>query len=276
MSEKKLLEEGTIRRFMQLANIKPLNEGKNAGGHEAEEAGERLPNLRQEAKHAEEKKKVEEKKAAPKHAEKMEEKKAHGEEEELEEGLEEELEEAYQEEGMPTGRFEEAEEPEMDLGAVEAPEAGMEGGEMSAAEELATGLIELVNAFLEKSGSTKKIEAEPEAEEEAGEGEEGEEGLEEVQVEEGMEEALAEELTRRVAARLVAEMKAKKNGKKMEEGKKGAGNWLAKPKHAKAPKGHGAGVSKGTPFKTSAPKSKSAGHKRNNLGGAGNLKAGKK
>lgn len=235
MSDKKLLEESTIRRFMQLANIKPINDGLIA-----------------EAKKAEEKKK------------------AHKEEEKKEKKVEEGLEEM----GMPTsapameeeGYHEEGLEEEAGMEGGE----GEGGGDVRAAlEQIKAGVDMLLGMIEGGAGVELGVEEEPEA----GEGEEGEagmedeapaeEGLEEVahetakMEEEGLEEkkglppalkkaiaakkektdhkgdgkemeeeALAEELTRRVAARLVAEMK------------KSGGKWGSGPKGAK-PKAHG-------------------------------------
>lgn len=258
MSDKKLLEESTIRRFMQLANIKPvaglIEEKKAHGGkHEAGES-------------------------------KAEEKAEHGKghkSEKKEKKVEESLEEMHgmKEEGtsMPVSDhgMSVADEGHYEEEGLE--EAGMEGGEgegggdvRAALEQIKAGVDMLLGMIEGGAGVELGVEEEPEA----GEGEEEggmedeeeayheEEGLEEAAHEEakmeeegleekkGMppalkaamekkkgkkpeeekkmeEEALAEELTRRVAARLVAEMK------------KGGGKWGSGPKGQK-PKAHGA------------------------------------
>jgi hypothetical protein len=214
-----------------------------------------------------------------------------------EDALEENLEE------LGRHRYEESLEEEEELGGgmeAGAPE-GMEGGESSAAEEFATQLMDLVNGFLEQSGSSKKVTQEPGGEEEPAdmdglgepEGEEPE-GEEEEELEEGGlfegllvedDEALAEELTRRVAARLVREMKAHKSGhlnhgsehvkghsmlKKGQTGEKAATG--GGTKHHAGPK---AGGKPKTGHLKPAVASKSAKHPRNKLPGAGALKAGK-
>jgi hypothetical protein len=304
MSEKKLLEEGAVRRFMQLANIKPLNENEAAGGRGLGfTRGENGRALAVEA-------------------------------------LEEE---GQVEEGWS---MEEAEEPGMapemgdELGGGE--ETGMEGGDIkSALEQIKAGLNALLGHLPESGGEEFDLEDESGEEEEPAElgGEEEDEGLHEELEEEGLyeeleeegleedleeegkkveekkhygkhgkkmeekkhakkhgkkeeleEEALAEELTRRVAARLVAEMK--KGGAGIKQGapfnkaapkSKSAGhkrnltsgNTVAEGSGAKsnAPKGHGVGVKQGAPFNKTAPASKSAKHKRNLT--TGNTVAGK-
>jgi len=300
MSEKKLLEEGAVRRFMQLANIKPLNENEAAGGRGLGlTRGENGRALAVEA-------------------------------------LEEE---GQVEEGWT---MEEAEEPEMGAEMGGGEETGMEGGDIkSALEQIKAGLNALLGHLPEGGGEEFGLEDEP-GEEESGEEEQEEaymheeleeeglteeleeEGLTEELEEEGyvkqegklppglqkaidkkkgatgkhkkdddkesMTEALAEELTRRVAARLMAEMK--KGGAGIKQGapfnkaapkSKSAGhkrnltsgNTVAEGAGAKssAPKGHGVGVKQGAPFNKAAVPSKSAKGKRNPT--TGNTVAGK-
>jgi len=225
MSDKKqLLEEGTIRRFMELANIKPLNTMESGVIEEAAK-----------------------KPAAKKPAA----------EEPVKEGYaaeEESLEEADSMEEMGTKAH--SEKP----ATMEEAEGEMEGGDhgeqvRAALEEIKSGVDKLVSMIEGAGGVGFEVEEEPEGggEEapempEMGGEEEGEEkeeaSLEEKKEmeEESMEEALAEELTRRVAARLMRE------AKKGAVAKKG-GNWLAKPSHAKPPKAKGSPVKGGTPFK---------------------------
>jgi hypothetical protein len=286
MSEKKLLEESTIRRFMKLANIPAvksdlLSEGKGAGQDPAggrgfgvtrdEDRGNLGPNGQGYGKGGKK----------PSHGGAIKPKgKLKEAELDEEETVEEELElEAADDEGaaeMPA--------PEMsggmgddDLGmGDEEPTGEEEGGDIEAdVEEIATRLSNI----LAKMGSKKEVavEKEPEA---GGEGEDvagGEEApmMESDELEEELyeslevddDEQLAEELTRRVAARLVAEMKKAKEEKgkgkkeeekgkkkKVEEGK-GAGNWLKKVAPAKKPKGHPVGTGKkATPFTKAAKK----------------------
>lgn len=263
MSDKKLLEESTIRRFQTLANIKPLNvleEGKKKSaskGKEDKPAGGRKTASAMKPEDSE-------KRAAGK---------------ELEESIEEET-------------LEEETVEEMFMGEAEGEEAGGDmGGEMGGGEEAGgeggddvkpevEALVSALNGLLAKVGKGE-LEVDVEAGEEGGEGEEagGEEGGEEEEEEgavmeakkkkekeemmkeakkkksaekekeeEGVyesldlqvedDEALAEELTRRVAARLVAEMKKAKKAKGMTEDFLGGGT-----KHAKGAvkKGHGPG-----------------------------------
>ena len=299
MSEKKLLEEGAVRRFMQLANIKPLNENEAAGSRGL--GLTRGDNGRALAVEALE------------------------EEGQVEEGWN--LEEA--EEGPEAA-------PEMGAGLGGGEETGMEGGEIkSALEQIKAGLNKLIGHLPEAGGEEFDLEDEPGEEEPMALGgdeegdeeleEEGlyeeleEEGLEEALEEEGYkadekkphvkkmeekkkphakkhseeleEEALAEELTRRVAARLMAEMK--KGGAGLKQGapfnkaapkSKSAGhkrnltsgNTVAEGSGAKSngPKGHGVGVKQGAPFNKAAVPSKSAKGKRNPT--TGNTVAGKK
>jgi hypothetical protein len=232
MSDKKLLEEGAIRRFQTLANIKPIANG-----------------LLEEASKT---KKTEKPKKEPV-------KESYAQEEESLEEMSGMDKKHYEEESM-----EEAE------GEMEAPEtaAAAEGGDKgdevrSALESIKSG-VDALMGMIEGAGDLGfEVEEEPEAggegempemsgEEESGE-EEQEEGLaemkhsgkhaakakkhmkggkmneaveeEEEEEEESLEEtldeeALAEELTRRVAARL------------MREAKKGGASWGAKPPSA--------------------------------------------
>lgn len=261
MSDKKLLEESTIRRFQTLANIKPLNvldEGKKkpaSKGKEEKPAGGRKTSSAMKPEDSE-------KRAAGK---------------ELEESLEEETleEETVEEMFMGEAEGEEAG-GDMDMGADMGggEEAGGEGGDDVKPEVEA--LVSALNGLLAKVGKGElevDVEAGGEGEEAGGEAggeeeapvmevkkkkeekkekeemmkeakkkkpaekEKEEEGVYEsldLQVED--DEALAEELTRRVAARLVAEMKKAKKPKGMTEDFTGGGTKKASP-----PKGHGAG-----------------------------------
>jgi len=249
MSDKKLLEEGTVRRFMELANIKPLNtiaEGKKKkeGLKEKEEkpakgmkpaAGGR-PGASGMDPATAAKAKAGKKGAA------------------VEESIEESIEETVEENFIGEAEGEEAGGEMADMGA----DMGDMGGDMGGGEEggdskkpAVQKIIDGLNELLADSG----LEVDMEKEGGGGEGEEaggeaGEEGMLEAYGKKKMEEkkpsaeeegvyeslnleveddeALAEELTRRVAARLVAEMK------------KGGGKWGAPPKAAKKPTGHGA------------------------------------
>lgn len=282
MSDKKLLEEGTIRRFQMLANIKPVNsevleEGskkksgqRQVGGMSTEKREEytKKGNM-EEAKHA---------KHGKKPAEHME-----------EESLEETLEEKYVEEGGLEEMYKEAgvaEEGTYEEGAAmeEAEEGGDEGGDVrSALQDIEAGVNKLLGMIEGGEGLEVGIE-EPEGEEGMGGGASEMGAPEELDEEESLMEAiktalserkkakgkhdkaseeldesielvdddvLAEELTQRVAARLVAEMKKAK--KMVKEGSKGgaasvkAASGTNKPTpKAKKPTGHGPG--KGTPF----------------------------
>jgi hypothetical protein len=293
MSEKNLLEESTIRRFMKLANIPAvksdlLSEGKGAGQDPAggrgfgvtrdEDRGNLGPNGQGYGKGGKK----------PSHGGAIKPKgKLKEVELDEEETVEEELElEAADDEGA-------AEMPAPEMGAdMGGDDLGMggdestgeeEGGDIEAdVEEIATRLT----SILAKMGSSKEVavEKEPEAQvDEEGYGgmpssgeDEGammesdeleEELYESLEVDD--DERLAEELTRRVAARLVAEMKKAKEQKgkgkgkkeeekgkkkKVEEGK-GAGNWLKKVAPAKKPTGHPVGTGKkATPFTKAAKK----------------------
>ena len=257
MSEKNLLEESTIRRFMKLANIPAvksdlLSEGKGAGQDPAggrgfgvtrdEDRGNLGPNGQGYGKGG--KKPSHGGAIKPKGGPKL--KEAYKEEEGKEkmeevEDLEEELElEAADDEGaaeMPAPEMgDEMGGDELGLGGDEST-GEEEGGDIEAdVEEIASRLT----SILSKMGSSKEVavEKEPEAggqdgpgigadmggEEEAPmmESDELEEELyESLEVDD--DEQLAEELTRRVAARLVAEMKKAKEEKgkgKKEELKK--------------------------------------------------------
>jgi hypothetical protein len=292
MSEKNLLEESTIRRFMKLANIPAvksdlLSEGKGAGQDPAggrgfgvtrdEDRGNLGPNGQGYGKGGKK----------PSHGGAIKPKgKLKEVELDEEETVEEELElEAADDEGA-------AEMPAPEMGAdMGGDDLGMggdestgeeEGGDIEAdVEEIASRL----SSILAKMGSSKEVavEKEPEAQvDEEGYGgmpsgeDEGammesdeleEELYESLEVDD--DERLAEELTRRVAARLVAEMKKAKEQKgkgkgkkeeekgkkkKVEEGK-GAGNWLKKVAPAKKPTGHPVGTGKkATPFTKAAKK----------------------
>jgi hypothetical protein len=214
MSDKKLLEEGTIRRFQTLANIKSL-------GSEV----------------------LEEKKMAkkPEHKEEKEEKKVEESMPDLAGQRQVPMEEegAGMEEAGVYGGMASYEEAKM-----EEAEGGMEGGESevrAALEEIKSGVDKLLAMIEGAGGMSMDVEAEEEGGEESGEEEMGaggeeeekeemkhEESLEEKkhakghkgmkkeeeeEEDESLEEALAEELTRRVAARL------------MREAKKGAAAW---------------------------------------------------
>ena len=157
MSDKKLLEESTIRRFQTLANIKPLNvleEGKKkpaSKGKEEKPAGGRKTSSAMKPEDSE-------KRAAGK---------------ELEEGLEEEtVEEMYMDQTEGEEKYmEEAEGEEaggdMDMGGGE--EAGGEGGDDVKPEVEA--LVSALNGLLAKVGKGE-LEVDVEAGAEGGEGEE--------------------------------------------------------------------------------------------------------
>lgn len=235
MSDKKLLEESAIRRFQALANIKPIGNGL------LEEAAKKKPAEEKPAKGAAAKGEAAEGETAKKVTK---ESYAVTAEEAVEEAQHGGMEEKYQEETMH-----EAEGEEMEM----AEPAAEEGGDdiRAALEDIKKGVDALLGKIEGASDLGFEVEDE-EAGEEGGEGEEmpempemgKEESLEEAESEEKKhpmeEEALAEELTRRVAARLVAEMK---------KGKKGGGNWLAKPSAAPKPKSKGSPTKGGTPFK---------------------------
>lgn len=250
MSDKKLLEEGAIRRFQTLANIKPIANG-----------------LLEEASKS--KKKEEEKKKPVKESYAQE---------------EESLEEA----GMSEESMEEAEGEMEAPETAAAAEGGDKGDEVRSALESIKSGVDALMGMIEGAGDLGfEVEEEPEAggegemPEMSGEEESGEEGeeesleeakgslahlgkqtkggspynkkaqksnkhlaeaeakksqnMEEETEEESLEEtvdseALAEELTRRVAARLVKEMKASKSG--------GSAKHAPKPKGSpKSPKG---------------------------------------
>ena len=201
MSDKKLLEESTIRRFMQLANIKPINDGLIA------EASHKKPEKMEE-------KKAEEKKKAHKAGEKP----AHVEEEKVEEGLEEMYgTKSMEEEGV--GHMEEMYKEE---GLEEAEEEGgeMGGGDVRAALEQIKAGVDALLGMIEGGAS---VELDIEEEPEAGEGGEGEMDAEaEAYTEEGLEE-------------VAHDTKMEEEG--LEEGEMPAGlkAHLAKKKGAKAP-----------------------------------------
>jgi hypothetical protein len=256
--KKKLLEEGTIRRFQTLANIKPLNSEysevlEEASKKKAAPAGGERHHAGGRGVGGHGRDKMEEKK---KHAgdEAVEEAK-YSEEESMEEAKyaeEESLEEAGHSYEEGSYGYEEAAMP-----MAEEEETGGEGGEGMTAEieddveEIAARL----SSILSKVGSSKEVDTEEEGgaeaepmdmgapEEEEGsmmeakkkgphhgkKMEEKKQGRAEEEkekkkkgVHEGLdeEEALAEELTRRVAARLVAEMRAAKAGAHKPAGKK--------------------------------------------------------
>ena len=236
MSEKKLLEEGAIRRFQALANIKPVGNGV------INETSARKGALANTEEAVEEIKKgestLQEKKAAHK-----------GKKGKVQENYEEEAVEEVASGGMEEKYTEEE--------SMEEAEGASEGGEdevRAALEKIASGVDELVKMIgasvtmgVEAGEEEMPMGGEEEEEEEAGEEESLEEkkhtgkmhkgkkveevkaAEEEEEEEESLEEstdALAEELTRRVAARLMRE------AKKGAVAKKG-GNWLAKPAHSK-------------------------------------------
>lgn len=225
MSDKKLLEEGTIRRFMELANIKPVGNGL-----------------------LEEKKTPAKKPAKADKADKAEKPVKEGyavEEETVEEMQSPGTEEVYHEEGL--------DEAEGEMETAAPAEGGESESVRAALEDIKNGVDKLLGMIEGAGDLGMEVEEEPEAggegempamgdeeemmkdEEEAlaevaEEGKYEEEGLEEKKktkkAPEMEEEALAEELTRRVAARLVAEMK------------KSGGKWGSAP-HGKPPKAHG-------------------------------------
>lgn len=255
MADKKLLEESTIRRFMQLANIKPtesgvLTEGTQAGGRTAttddgQSSGATPTRGVKGTQTMAEKKK---------HPKKME-------QEDLEENVDEDLEEGYhQEEGLDEAEGEEGgEETPMDLGAGDEMGADSEGGDLESAVEQ---LVSAMNGVLAAAGMSDKT-----VELDSGEGEEGSEDMESEpeagmkdeqpesgrmmeadSVEEDLEESielvddtLVEKLLQRVSARLVAEAR---KSRELAESKNGWGKQGMKK--AKKPNGKGAG--KGTPF----------------------------
>ena len=261
MSDKKLLEEGTVRRFMELANIKPLNTLSEAAKKPAAKPAAEEPAAKDPAA---------KEPAGGKGRKGLKENERPG--------------VTFMREDDPnaTSGVMHEEEAMGDMSAVGGEAGGMGGGEEAGVEggeglkPAVQKIIDGLNELLADSGLEVDMEKEeggegeeaPEAgeEEEEEEEEEGtvyekkemEEGygkkkmeekkkmkpaeeekmeedlqLEELQVED--DEALAEELTRRVAARLVAEMKKAKKG--MTEG----GSWGAPPKTKgkAAPKGHG-------------------------------------
>lgn len=259
MSEKKqLLEESTIRRFMKLANIKPLAEGEGLsrdrdfagiGKEGRKHAGDATVPLR------------EKKKPFPPE-----------EEEKVEEGYDEGDVDPMHEEEDPAA---EAPADDMgadmggeDMGADMGGDMGAEGGDDVKAKVQA--LADAVNGLLQSLGKGDlevdidtgaeggEGEADMGAEEPPAEeppaGEEEEEGAPVMEVED--DDALAEELTRRVAARLMREMKS------------GKGGWLIKKPHVtpkKAMPSHPVGKGKkATPFAKAAPKkvAPKAGHKK--------------
>jgi hypothetical protein len=220
MSEKKLLEESTIRRFMKLANIKPLNEtGMFAGGSPMEDqarfadGGRPAPGgLREEEEPAEE----------PEMDGELG-------------GEEEEAPEAPEMGGMEGGDLKAKVDALVDafnallsdLPGMEGTEVGVEddGGEEFGGEEFGGEGPEMEEASLyeelEEEGLTEELEEEGLTEELEEEGQVKEEGKKPEKKEKKKmdKEELAEELTRRVAARLMAEMK--KNSKFVKKGTTG-------------------------------------------------------
>jgi hypothetical protein len=258
MSEKKqLLEESTIRRFMKLANIKPLAESDKPERDFAGVSG----------------------KSARKFAGKAERGIPLREEEEEEEVKKE----GYVEEGEPMYEEEDAAEPPaddagMDMGGDMGADAGGMGDEMGAeggddVKAKVQALADAVNGLLQSLGKGDlEVDIDAGAGEDAGAegdmggeelpaeeppaGEEEEEGAPMMEVELEEDDALAEELTRRVAARLMKEMKS------------GKGGWLIKKPHVtpkKAMPSHPVGKGKkAAPFNKAAPKkvAPKAGHKK--------------
>lgn len=247
MSEKKqLLEESTIRRFMKLANIKPLAESDKP---ERDFAGVSGKSARKFAGKAE--------RGIPLREEDEEK------EEKVEEGYDEGDVDPMHEEEDPAA---DAPADDMgadmggeDMGADMGGDMGAEGGDDVKAKVQA--LADAVNGLLQSLGKGDlEVDIDTGAEEagEGGEdmggeemgaeeppaGEEEEEGAPMMEVED--DDALAEELTRRVAARLMKEMKS------------GKGGWLIKKPHVtpkKAMPSHPVGKGKkAAPFASPAPK----------------------
>lgn len=262
MADKKLLEEATIRRFMQLANITPSEKGvlkenasEVAGGRSA------TPTRGTSGKVA----------TAGQTGPIREKKKAW-------EGKKEDLEEVEE--------MEEADDAEMDMGDMDAApdlgdmggdDAGMEGGELESAVE---DVVSALNKVFMAAGLDKEVEVDSgsedagedmgmddmSAEEEGGapmmESEDADEDDEDEKVEESekveedldesielVDDALIEKLVKRVSDRLVAEARKLKEAKLAEGAGKG---WLMKKPHSKPKKGHGAGKGKkSTPFSKS-------------------------
>lgn len=263
MSDKKLLEEGVVRRFQTLANIKPIangliEEGKKSGSkHEKGESA-----AKEKAEHGKGHK-----------SEKKEKKK---------------LEETEVHDSSPVdvaGQrvFREQEEPADtagDMGGGMPPVGdemggGAKGGDVKAEVQ---GLVNSLNNILKLVGQENlevDVEADEEEAPEAAPAEEEEEGTSaeeegavmETYEEEGMkkmeeegkkmeealdleiddDEYLAEELTKRVAARLVAEMKKAKASK---AGSENAAKGKGATHHTKPPKAKGSPTKGkvGTPF----------------------------
>lgn len=263
MSEKKqLLEESTIRRFMKLANIKPLAEGEGLsrdrdfagiGKEGRKHAGDATVPLR------------EKKKPFPPE-----------EEEKVEEGYDEGDVDPMHEEEDPAAEAP-ADDMGADMGGDMGADAGGMGDEMGAeggddVKAKVQALADAVNGLLQSLGKGElEVDIDTGAEEagEGGEdmgadmggeeppaGEEEEEGAPMMEADLEEDEALAEELTRRVAARLMREMKS------------GKGGWLIKKPHVtpkKAMPSHPVGKGKkATPFAKAAPKkvAPKAGHKK--------------
>jgi len=250
MADKKLLEESVIARFQRLANIAPSE--KSVLKESAMQAGGRAPVTNAGQSTAANPVRVNEKKQKKNWEESLE--------EEVD-SMEENLAEA---------------EDEMDLGGDAAMGGDMEGGDIKAAFEKLVGAF---NEFAEQIPELSDLEVatEESGEEDAGEDMGGEEEAPEADMEAGageeegamfeakeedkddkkkeemeesielVDDALLEKLVQRVSARLVSE--ARKTRELAEAKKAKAGNWLAKPGHAKPPKGHGAGKGKkSTPF----------------------------
>ena len=254
MADKKLLEEATIRRFMQLANITPSEKGvlkessEVAGGRSANPTRGNSGEVQSNGQ------------SGPI----REKKKAYN--EELDEA--DDLEDTDSE--MDMGDMDLDSEPEMDDAGGD--DAGMEGGELeSAVEEVVAGLNKLFAA----TGLNKEVEIDSDSEgsdeppaddmdmdaeggapmmEKKARGEDKDEKSENMEedLEESIElvdDSLVEKLLQRVSARLVAEARKVREGK-LAEAKGGSGRgWLIKKPHSKSKSGHGPGKGKkSTPF----------------------------
>ncbi len=279
MADKKLLEEATIRRFMQLANIKASEKGVLSESMNGEVAGGRSATPTRgtsgKVQTAGQTGPIREKK-----------KKVPADEEKMEEGWDAKEETVEEADDMEMPMDEEM--PADDMGAG-GDEAGAEGGELESAVE---DVVAALNKVFAAAGLDKEVEVdsgseggedmappaddmgmedeggapmmeeqEEEAVEEAKEKDEDEEELEESV--ELVDDALIEKLVKRVSDRLVAEARKAKEQKLAEAKKGGSGNWLSKPAHSKPPKGHGAGKSKkSTPFSKSVSVKGTAGRGR--------------
>lgn len=278
MSDKKLLEEGTIRRFQMLANIKSVNsevleEGskKKKGNMEEAKPGKKGPEVKKESlEETLEEKAVEEGSLEETYKEAgvaeegntMEEAEEGGDEggevrsalQDIEAGVNKLLGMIEGGAGLEIGVEDEEPEGEEGMGGegeMEMPPAGEEEGSL----EEENSLMEAIKAALSERRHAKdkdpkhkkameekkKLEEKKKAKKEMEEKKELEESIEVVD-----DDVLAEELTKRVAARLVAEMK---KAKMVKEGGKGGVNWYKTKSGGNNRPKPGGKVGKGTPFK---------------------------